>query len=153
MTIVHVLATTALGLLGLAEVGEAHAAIDEALDRIARTDELWYLPEALRVKGEILRREGQATAAKENFERALECARGQGALSWELRIALNLAELLEEQGRAAEGRALLDRIYQGFTEGFDTEDLRRARLLLTKLSSVSTPRRRRPQARKRRLDK
>ena len=61
--------------------------------------------------------------------RSLDWARRQGALSWELRAATSLARLWHEQGRTADARALLMPVYDRFTEGFDTADLKAARAL------------------------
>jgi predicted ATPase len=61
-------------------------------------------------------------------------ARRQGALSWELRAATSLARLQSDQGRFADAIALLRPVYDQFTGGFDTADLRAARALLNALS-------------------
>ena len=98
--------------------------------------ELWQLPELLRVKGELVLLQGgapQAAAAENYFQRALDWARRQGASSWELRAAASLARLLRDQGRSAEAVALLQPVYDCFTEGFDTVDLKAAKALLDAL--------------------
>jgi predicted ATPase len=64
---------------------------------------------------------------------ALAIARRQQAKSWELRAAMSLARLWQQQGKQAEARALLAPIYGWFTEGFDTIDLREAKALLVAL--------------------
>ena len=61
-------------------------------------------------------------------------AREQGALFWELRIAISLARLLRGQGRSADAVGILQPVYDRFTEGFDTADLREARSLLEELA-------------------
>ena len=71
-----------------------------------------------------------ATAAEDHFRRALDWARRQGTLSWELRAAMSLARLLGNQDRSAEGQAILRPVYERFTEGFETTDLRSAKALL-----------------------
>jgi predicted ATPase len=132
---------TALGALaqGLASVGQvpqALVAIDEALAQCDRTDERWSMAELLRIKGELLLREGahEATAAaEEHFLQALDWARRQGALSWELRGATSLARLRHEQQRTEEAHELLSAVYDRFTEGFDTADLKTAKALLSSL--------------------
>ena len=68
------------------------------------------------------------------FRQALEVARRQQAKSWELRAGVSMARLYQQQGKAAEGRALLSQIYQQFTEGFETADLQEAKALLAELS-------------------
>jgi predicted ATPase len=61
-------------------------------------------------------------------------ARGQGALSWELRAATSLAALQRLQGRIPEARMSIAEVYDRFTEGFATADLRSARTLIDELS-------------------
>ena len=58
----------------------------------------------------------------------------QGALSWELRVALSLARLLRGQGRSAEAVGILRPVYDRFTEGFATADLQQAKCLLEQLA-------------------
>jgi predicted ATPase len=72
-------------------------------------------------------------AAEARLLRALEIARGQSALSWELRVAMSLARLWRRHDRAAEGLRLLSSTYQKFTEGFETGDLVQARRLIAAL--------------------
>jgi predicted ATPase len=91
----------------------------------------------LRVKGELLRVQGApgaAAVAEDHFRQALDWARRQGALSWELRAAMSLARLLDKQGRSAGGLAILQPVYEQVTEGFDTADLTEAKQLLNELS-------------------
>jgi predicted ATPase len=68
--------------------------------------------------------------AQSCFRRAIEIARKQSAESWELRATISLARLLAKQGRRDEARAMLAEIYNWFTEGFDTADLKDAKALL-----------------------
>ena len=74
--------------------------------------------------------------AERCFRRAIEIARRQSAKSWELRATTNLARLLAKQGRRDEARAMLADIYNWFTEGFDTADLKDAKALLDELCNV-----------------
>jgi len=67
---------------------------------------------------------------------SLDLAHRQGALSWELRAATSLARLLRDQGRSAKALALLHPVYDRFTEGFDTADLKAAEALLDALGSI-----------------
>jgi predicted ATPase len=69
------------------------------------------------------------------FERALAVARAQQARSWELRAAMSLARLWRDQGKRNEARELLAPVYGWFTEGFDTLDLKVAKVLLDESSS------------------
>jgi predicted ATPase len=117
--------------------------IDEALDALAgttecvkRAEELWIIPELLRRKGELLMARGasdEVTVAEDHFRQALDIARRQGALSWELRASTSLAHLWYGQDRRIEALALLQPVYDRFTEGFDTADLRSAKGLLETL--------------------
>ena len=72
--------------------------------------------------------------AEDHFRQALDWARRQGALSWELRAAKSLARLLCDRGRSADARGLLQPVYDRFTEGFDTADLKAAKALLDVLA-------------------
>jgi predicted ATPase len=67
------------------------------------------------------------------MRQALDCARQQGALSWELRAATSAARLLRDQGRRGDAVAILEPVYGKFTEGFETADLKSARALLDSL--------------------
>jgi predicted ATPase len=94
------------------------------------------MSELLRIKGELLVLQdapAAAAAAEDHFRRALDWARRQGALSWELRAATSLAQLLRDQGRPADAMALLGPVYGRFTEGFDTVDLQAAKALIDAL--------------------
>ena len=71
-----------------------------------------------------------ATAAEEHFLRSRDWARRQGALSWELRTSTSLARLQHGQGRVAEARSLLQSVYDRFSEGFETADLKAAKAYL-----------------------
>jgi predicted ATPase len=125
----------ALGRLG--DVPSGLAALDRALDRTERTEGRWYVAELQRIKGELLLLEGApgaATAAEGHFRQALDWARRQGALSWELRAATSLARLLCDRGRSADATGFLQPVYDRFTEGFDTADLKAAKALLDVLA-------------------
>ena len=72
--------------------------------------------------------------AEDCFLRALDLAREQDALSWELRAATSLARLRHNEKRTAEAHASLAPVYARFTEGFETPDLKAARALLAALA-------------------
>jgi predicted ATPase len=115
---------------------EAAAAIEEGILSSEQTGARWVIAELLRIKGELLLSqgaEGAGAAAEDHFRQALDWARRQGALSWELRAAMSVARLLRNEGRCAEAKALLQPVFARFTEGFDTADLRAARALLDAL--------------------
>ena len=101
-----------------------------------RSEEHWQMAPLFRIKDELLllqRGRDAAEAAKEHLHQALDWARRQGALSWELRAATSLARLLRDQGRPADARAVVQPVYDRFTEGFDTSDLKLARALIDSL--------------------
>jgi len=114
---------SALGKSG--QTDEALRLLDQALEAARNRDES-YLPEIYRVKGEL-------TGDEDCFRRSLEIARKQQAKSWELRTATSIARLYNRQGEQEKARTLLAPIYNSFTEGFDTTDLREAKALLDEL--------------------
>jgi predicted ATPase/DNA-binding winged helix-turn-helix (wHTH) protein len=125
----------ALGREGKA--AEGLSLVDEALGRSERNEERWCIAELLRIKGELIQREGApqaATAAEQHFLDSLDWARRQGALSWELRTSTSLARLQHQQGRIQKARELLTPVYGRFTEGFETSDLMAAKGLLDQLA-------------------
>ena len=111
---------------------EALAAADEALKRSERNDAFWWMPEAMRIKGEILllSSAANAPAAEYLFRRSLDLASRQRGLAWELRAAVSLGHLCAGQHRRIDAYAELDHVYRKFTEGFGTAPLRNARSLL-----------------------
>jgi predicted ATPase len=126
------------GLAGLGQVAEAQAAVDKGLASADHGGEHSYYPELLRLKGELLLRPpiGQSGCdAEQSFLAALSMARRQGALALELRAAFSLARLRVTQGRHDEARRILTPVYDRFTEGFGTADLRAARSMLEALTS------------------
>jgi predicted ATPase len=118
--------------------------IDEALALVHRTGKRLDEAGVCRVKGELLLKtrgrspapagRGLESEAEACFRQALDVARRQQAKSLELRAAMSLARLWQQQGKRAEARQLLKDIYGWFTEGFDTADLQEARALLEALS-------------------
>ncbi len=123
------------------ELGQSETAwrcIDEAITAMETTQERWYEAEIYRVAGEIARRQQPAPdlmKAAEYFEHGLAIARAQQAKSWELRLAMSFARLWQDQGKRQEGRNCLASVLNWFTEGFDTLDLRQAKVLLDVLGS------------------
>jgi predicted ATPase/DNA-binding winged helix-turn-helix (wHTH) protein len=120
------------------EVAEGLATIDEILTRCEARDERWYLAELMRIKGVLLLGESEhrsVSAAEQCFGDALDVAKRQGALFWELRSALSLARMRIGQDRQEDARAVLAPVYEKFTEGFEITDLRDARALLDQLPS------------------
>jgi len=132
-------------LTGLSEMAEAlgHAGriadglatVERGIDRSQRG---WLAPELLRIKGELLLLQGTAgttEAVEDVFRQALDGARRQETLSWELRAATSLARLLRNRSRPSDAMAVLQPVYDRFTEGFDTADLQAASRLLYELNS------------------
>ena len=127
------LGALAEGMADIGQVTQGLAVIDEALASCETTDERWTMTELLRIKGELVRLEGtpeSSAAAEDQFLQGLGWARRQGALSWELRCATSLARLWHDLGRSEEAHGLLAPVYDRFTEGFATSDLRAAKLLI-----------------------
>jgi predicted ATPase len=131
------LAVLAGGYKSAGQADDALAAVAEALTWVDKSDERFYEAELHRLKGELLLKQSNSNDADASncFERAIEIARKQSAKSWELRATISLARLLETQGRREEARVMLAEIYNWFTEGFDTADLKDAKALLEQLNA------------------
>jgi predicted ATPase len=123
----------ALGKAG--QVDDGLATIAEALQRSEHNDERWNFAELLRIKGELMLLQNRpgSVGAEYHFLQALERAHRQGALSWELRTAVSLATLWRNQGRTADAFELLAPVYDRFSEGFETVDLKAAGILIREL--------------------
>jgi hypothetical protein len=109
--------------------------IDECLQQIyqpAGQERLW-LPEVLRLKGWMLMRAGRDDESEAELRASIDCARRQGARSWELRSASTLAPLLLNRGHREEARQFLQPACECLTEGADTKDLLEAKALLAAL--------------------
>ena len=119
------------------QADEALRAAEQALSAIEHSGARMSEAELYRLKAQALLAggapfEAQAQAA---FEKAITIAREQQARSWELRATMSLARLLDKQDRRDEARAMLADIYNWFTEGFDTADLKDAKALLDELNA------------------
>jgi predicted ATPase len=116
------------------QVEEGLSVLAEALAIVRNSGERWTLAETYRLKGELLllqsADEGQA---EHYFHQAIDAARLQSARSWELRAAISLSRLWRKQGKQKEAYQMLVEVYNWFTEGFDTPDLKEARVLLEEL--------------------
>jgi class 3 adenylate cyclase/tetratricopeptide (TPR) repeat protein len=124
---------------GLALIAEAQALIKQHEDRICAA-------EVFRLRGELLLtqdgRRYPARPAKRSqvevekcFQQALDLARSQQAKMLELRAAVSLSRLWQQQGKRPEAQHLLAEVYHWFTEGFETADLQEAKTLLTELEA------------------
>jgi predicted ATPase len=104
----------------------------EALVVVDKNGERWWAAELSRLKGELLLQEAipDTSQAETCFRHALNIARSQQTKSWELRAAMSLNRLWQQQGKRAEAYELLAEVYGWFTEGFDTADLQEAKALL-----------------------
>src|SRR5208282_3389744 len=109
------------------QIEEGLAQLDDGLQIAGRTGERWLDAELYRHKGQLLLRQGHTEAAEELYRKAMTIAEEQEAKLWELRAATSFARLRCDQGRHTEARALLAPVYNSFTEGFDTPDVREAR--------------------------
>ena len=123
---------SALGLAGRTDRGLD--TIEQAIARSDRNDERWCIAEVLRIKGELLHRQGKFEGADAAFASARVWAERQGSLSLSLRIATSAARLRQEIGGAAAARAELTAVCDRFTEGFGTADYRHARAVLDGLN-------------------
>jgi len=86
--------------------------------------------------GDLLLKQNSNTAeAQSCLQRAIQIARKQSGRSWELRATMSLARLLRDTNRRDEAREMLADIYNWFTEGFDTADLKDAKALLDELGA------------------
>lgn len=121
------------GIIGQTEVGLI--ALAEALSAAHNNGDRWVEAELYRLKGELLLRQGEAeTQVEACFSQALNVAYRQNAKSLELRTVMSLSRLWQKQGKKDEARQMLAEVYDWFTEGFDTPDLKDAKALLEALS-------------------
>ncbi len=156
----EVLQSFFLGLLAEAylkdgQVEEGLATVAEALAFVDRTEERFYEAELYRIYGELALRAGAKakgqkgekanvapspdlpvapSSPEECFYKAIEIAQRQQAKSLELRAAMSLSRLWQQQGKTKDAHQMLAEIYGWFTEGFDTKDLQDAKALLDELS-------------------
>jgi predicted ATPase len=129
-------------LMKAGQTDEALRVIEEALELAGTRGEERNLPELYRLKGElVLLRNGRDRArelreAEACFEQSIKIAQQQKAKSWELRASISLARVYRERGDKKAARVLVTQIYDQFTEGFETADLRDAKALLDDLSAT-----------------
>jgi len=128
------LAVVSEALCGGGDYEAAAAALAEAAATMERNGERWWEAEIRRIEGLLLLARGRTAESTACFERAMRTAQQQQARSLELRACTSLARLLGEQGRRTEAQELLAPVYNWFTEGFDTADLKEAAALLAELA-------------------
>jgi predicted ATPase len=123
----------------LRQFSDALRYIGEAMDAMQTTKERWCEAEIYRIAGEIelMLEEPNESKAQALFEWALAVAREQGAKSLELRVAMGIARLWCKQGKRQQAYDVLAPVFDWFTEGFDTRDLKLARTLLDGLKAYS----------------
>jgi predicted ATPase len=114
---------------GLQALAEAHTLVEQYEER-------WWEAEVCRLQGVLLLRQPETPQAEAEawLQRALDVARRQEAKALELRTAVSLSRLWQQQGKRTEAYELLTPIYGWFTEGFDTADLQEAKALLKALT-------------------
>jgi len=123
----------------MAHLGDLDGAIalidDIVVTQITRPrwEERSHYAEILRLKGWMLSLKSDLAGAEKSYLASLDWARQQQAKSWELRTSTSLARLWQRQGKRNEARKLLAPVYNWFTEGFDTRDLKEAKALLDEL--------------------
>jgi predicted ATPase len=146
----HFLALLAEAYGKVGETEQGLAVLVEAFAQVEQTGERWYEAELYRIKGELTLQlkieiaklriaEVQAPttntqAAEACFLKAIDIARQQQAKSLELRATTSLARLWHQRGKTKQAHKMLSKIYNWFTEGFDTKDLQEAKALLEELS-------------------
>ena len=129
------LSSLAMAYAELGQLDDAWRCIDDAIAKVERSQEKWCEAEVHRIAGEIALKSlaPGPEKAEAYFDRALAVARRQQAKSWELRAAMSMARLWRDQSKRDEARELLAPVYGWFTEGFDTLDLKEAKVLLEEL--------------------
>jgi TOMM system kinase/cyclase fusion protein len=120
---------------GMGQAPDGLAVLTEALTIAHHTGERFWEAEIHRLKGELLRALSaeQHAEAETCLQQALDIARRQQAKLLELRAAVSLSRLWQQQGKRQEAHDLLAPVYHWFTEGFDTVDLQEAKALLDEL--------------------
>jgi len=119
------------------ELDDALRLVDEQIEQVERPgwEERLHYAEILRLKGWMLELKDDLEGAEQNYLASLDWAREQKAKSWELRTSTSLARLWQSQGKVKEAHDLLATVYDWFTEGFDTKDLKEAKALLEELAA------------------
>jgi predicted ATPase len=127
----------------LGDIDHALAMIEEIITELEEPAcaERCYYAEILRLKGWMLEQKRELQEAERTYLASLDWAREQLARSWELRTATSYARLMRKQGRISEAYELLAPVYNWFTEGFETKDLKEAKALLNQLGAAAKPQR------------
>jgi predicted ATPase len=133
LLITRFIGASAEGLCKTGQFEEALLTINGAIARATNGGVEFNLSELLRIKAQILAAQHDRESAMNCLTEALTVARAQSALAWELRSSMALARMLSEDGQRDQARHTLALVYDRFTEGFETADLRLARALLEDL--------------------
>lgn len=122
----------ARGLIALGRTEQARSIIDASIRAVEVNGDSAFMPELLRMKSQLLPRAADAGALilQSCLEQALQCSRDQRARGWELRAATDLAAYFMEEGRAQQAQSILKPVFDQFTEGFGTTDVKRAGIML-----------------------
>ena len=133
----YIKSVLAEGMALLGDLDGALSLIDEQIGQVERPGwgERVHYAEILRLKGWMLSLKGDLEGAEQNYLASRDWARQQQAKSWELRTSTSLARLWQSQGKHKEALGLLKPVYDWFTEGFDTKDLKEAKALLEELAA------------------
>ena len=126
-------AASAEALRRTGQFEEALFIIDGGVARAKNSGVAFNLAELLRIKSQVLAAQDNRDSAMNCLTEAIDVARAQSALAWELRSTMVLARMLSEEGQRDRARLALALVYERFTEGFDTADLKQARALLEDL--------------------
>jgi predicted ATPase len=130
----YMLAILASAIADLGKPGEALEMLEDAFASTEVSGKRWWLAELHRLRGRLLAACGRNDKSESCFQSAIEISRGQRTKMLEIRAATSLARLWSDRGRNAEARELLAPIYGWFTEGFETFDLKEAKILLDALA-------------------
>jgi len=114
----------------------ARRAIKQAFESLVRTRDTAFEPDLYRMRADVLRREGacEVSLIRADLETAVEIARQQRSKTLELRATLGLARLLMKEADGRRAFELLEPLYEGFTEGFETPDMKEVKMLVEELS-------------------
>ena len=138
MTGMHVhLTLQAAMCLHIGDVDSGLQVVTKDLEFSEKYDDQYFLSETYRLKGELLwvkYKEARSKEIGDCFKKSMQLAKKQQAKSFELRTAMSIARWWSARGKSAQALELLSDVYDWFTEGFETRDLKEARLLMDKMS-------------------
>jgi predicted ATPase/DNA-binding winged helix-turn-helix (wHTH) protein len=133
LLLISFIGALAEGLRKCGQFEEALVTVNGGIARATNSGMEWDLSELLRIKSQILAARHDRESAMSCLTEAIAVARAQSALAWELRSTIALARILSARGQRDQARHTLALVYDRFTEGFETADLKLARALLDDL--------------------